>query len=87
MKKTVPTLLLVTLLAVGVVLVYKEAQASIIACVMAESYCTVNCWGTFTLGDCWQYQGVTYCWFNCKDFYHPTCGWNDPTETQCQGDM
>lgn len=86
MKKLFPILLLSFLLAVGVFLIYQEAQASIIACVMAQSYCIANCAGTFSLGDCWQYQGITYCWFNCAGFHFP-CGWADPTNAECQGDM
>ncbi len=90
MKNLLPILLLVSLLVVGVLLIYQEAQASIIPCTYAQFECEVQCGGTFSLGDCWRYQGILYCWFTCSGFVSPplgNCEWQDPTHTECQGEL
>lgn len=89
MRKAFPIILLILMSGIGVLLVYQEAQAIIPACAEAEWRCTVVCWGTFSLENCWQYQGITYCYFLCKDFHLPgQCApWQDPYEGECEGDL
>lgn len=87
MKKVLSIFLLVLMLGVGVLLVYQEAHATIIACTMAQSYCLADCYGVFSLEDCWQYQGQTYCWFKCEGIMIHACGWADPTVGECAGDL
>ena len=87
MKKALSIFLLALMVGVGVLLVYQEVHAKIFPCLMAQDYCTINCEGIFSLGDCWQYQGETYCWFTCNRIWIHACGWADPTVGECAGGL
>lgn len=91
MKKAFPYLVILCLVVAGILLVYLESQALPAMCEMVQIYCTSTCGGTFSLGDpmhpdeCYDYEGVTYCWFTCSST-HPEwlfCGWSNPTYGQC----
>ena len=86
MKKYFAYLAIAILAITSVFMVYQDLQASIIPCLMAQTYCLTSCYGLFSLGDCWESEGTTYCWFTCSRILIP-CGWQNPTTTQCQGDM
>lgn len=77
-------LLLVFLTALGIFLVYQEAQARPVSCGYAEFWCTYECWGDFSTYDCWEDDGHLYCWFSCTDFGR-SCGWFDPVYEICEG--
>jgi hypothetical protein len=88
--------LLALLLVTGIVLVYQEAHATCIPCLIAYEYCSFSCGGTFTLGNCSYYQGMQYCWFSCSIPTWSTCGWNEPhipkwenyvVSGECEGDL
>jgi hypothetical protein len=87
MKKALSIFLLALMVGVGVLLVYQEVHAKIFPCLMAQDYCIINCEGVFSLGDCWQYQGETYCWFTCNRIWIHACGWADPTVGECAGGL
>lgn len=86
MKNLIGSLMLALLVATGLFLVYQEASARPIACDYAETVCVGNCRGTFTLGDCWPYQGGMFCDFVCNNFILPGsgCEWSDPTFGMCK---
>lgn len=86
MNNKIATLLLATLVATGVLVVYHEASAIPLACDYVELYCLSNCSGTFSFDDCWDYQGGRFCNFSCVDFesYVWPCWWDDPTIGTCK---
>jgi hypothetical protein len=85
MEKLFYTLLILSLIGVGVFLIYHEASALPIACWQANDFCTTQCNGSFSLGECWEYNGQIYCFFSCSGFQYPSCGWEDPTSGICDG--
>jgi hypothetical protein len=86
MKNRVYLIMLFLLIGLGVFLVWQQAHAIPPACVYAEYWCTVQCWGEFSLDYCWEDGGQTYCWFYCVDF-HRECGWTPPVYAMCEGPM
>jgi len=86
MKKLIPVLLLISLIGVGVCLIYQEVLAWPIPCYLANNFCTIQCVATFSLGECWESEGQIYCYFTCSAF-NRQCGWQDPTNGTCVGPL
>lgn len=64
---------LILLIITGITLVYLEAVAIDLTCIQAEIWCEIDCIGSLSYGDCWQYGAHTYCYFYCHftgDCYH-----------------
>lgn len=66
MKTKLGLLLLITFIAISIIIVYKEASARPPLCDYCEWYCSA-CNGTFYLGPCWDYSGLTYCLATCQN--------------------
>lgn len=91
MKNKPAVLMLVLLLAVGVLVIYHEATASIVVSCTHCAVCCASYEGTFEYGNCWYWQGIKYCDFECYNFlfpdgHNPPCDWFDPTIGMCQFD-
>ena len=87
MKNPLQLILLVSLVAIGVLLIYLEVQASDYPCISAEFYCTSQCGANFSIDYCYQVGQHIVCWFWCTIEYpgvpKPGCGWSIPLHAQC----
>lgn len=89
MKNLLAVLLLVSLTAVGILLVIQEARGSIVyPCSYLQEHCYEVCDAAIWNYDegCWEWEGQTYCTFTCRNFGYskkPWCTWNDPQTGMC----
>jgi hypothetical protein len=84
MKKSVVALAVVSLLAMGTLLVYHEAVAMPLACSIAEEHCD-ECNGSFWIDYCIPIEHGWACWFYCVDWMSGCPYYDeDPTYWPCQ---
>ena len=81
MRRWIGTVAIVSLLVVGIAVIYQEAQAKVWLCDGAESWCANPCFGTFYYLYCEPYDlngnGLIDCLFCCDVGGSPNwpCGW------------
>lgn len=71
MIKRIGSLGLLLFMITAAFIIYLEATSIDLTCFQAENWCEIDCMGSLSYDDCWDYGGHRYCYFYC--YFSGTC--------------